>query len=253
MLAHACWSCLQDPLLRLLPQVSAPGEQMVTTYGRGKYTTDDYIDAGEWLEPVSGTSYSAPYTAAAIALALQYHRESLANNSRAGIAQLRSNPRARFDQAFVMSALMATGTQVGTSGVHTLETTAKQGAGILNVAGLVFNPVAIKPLFVSLPSSFATHKRTITLTYAPQPTNEAPVRFRFNHSAAAAYVVPPVWGGANTAFAGAVNELAVSVTARPAAVTLSPGQSATVQVRVKRTQAQGRKCTLQGLSQPALR
>jgi hypothetical protein len=103
-------------------------------------------------------------------------------------------------------------------------------AGIASIAGLVFNPISAKPYAISLPSTYSTHTQIVTLSYASQPTHEAPITFRFNHSRSGAYVVPSKWGTANTAMYKMAVDISANVTAVPDVITLSPGESANIEV-----------------------
>lgn len=125
---------LQDPEINLLPHVASPAELLASTYSDTKYTTPDHRDAnGLALQPVSGTSFAAPYTAGAIALALQIHRQHLKTPDTQGIAALQGSGQEHrelgFNQEFVNSAVVAGALQMETNGMHRHESTSKQGAG----------------------------------------------------------------------------------------------------------------------------
>lgn len=100
----------------------------------GKYTTKTESSSdGIPLTPVSGTSFAAPYTAGALALALQLHRQNLENPEAQGIAALQglgAEEREKgFVQGFVNDALVRGALQLDTFGMFRPETTSKQGAG----------------------------------------------------------------------------------------------------------------------------
>jgi hypothetical protein len=100
----------------------------------GKYTTPSETGVdGQPLSPVSGTSFAAPYTAGALALALQIHRQNLRNPEAQGIAALQGlTPEQKekgFVQGFVNDAVVRGAMQLDTFGMYREESTSKQGAG----------------------------------------------------------------------------------------------------------------------------
>jgi subtilisin family serine protease len=104
----------------------------------GKYTTTSERGAdGSPLTPVSGTSFAAPYTAGALALALQLHRQNIQNPEAQGIAALQGLPAEErekgFVQRFVNDALVRGALQLDTFGMNTTESTSKQGGGECSV------------------------------------------------------------------------------------------------------------------------
>lgn len=140
--------------------MSGPAEALPTTFGgSGRYTLPPYTnDDGSLLEPVSGTSYAAPYAAGGLALALQLHTArigdvsssasgsgSSGSSSDSGTGSedadtatsigsdhstaLRTAWRAAFNQRRINAALASTARPLGTNGLYVAEATAKQGAG----------------------------------------------------------------------------------------------------------------------------
>jgi hypothetical protein len=100
----------------------------------GKYTTtSERGEDGKPLTPVSGTSFAAPYTAGALALALQLHRQNLRNPAAQGIAALQGLPAEERDkgvvQRFVNDALVRGALQLDAFGINRAESSSKQGAG----------------------------------------------------------------------------------------------------------------------------
>jgi hypothetical protein len=100
----------------------------------GKYTTtSERGEDGKPLIPVSGTSFAAPYTAGALALALQLHRQNLRDPAAQGIAALQGLPAEErdkgFGQRFVNDALVRGALQLDAFGRSSAESTSKQGAG----------------------------------------------------------------------------------------------------------------------------
>jgi subtilisin family serine protease len=157
---------LQDANLNLLPTLSAPGSNIITTtkanaVGEGNFTG---------YTTTSGTSHATPFVAGGAALLLQLQRQIASGGSRTSRARIRNsrapmNPPAAIQQVWntqlvrgfnhktFMSAVLNTATPMNSDvATETPSAASKSGAGLVNFAAAYLNPIEISPAYISLPS-----------------------------------------------------------------------------------------------------
>jgi hypothetical protein len=193
--SFSSWGTASD--LTLKPDLTAPGGNIRSTWPHQQH-------GGHWV--IGGTSMASPHVAGAVALYLQAH------------------PNA--SPAAVRTALQNSADPVRFSTTAVLDSTARQGAGLLDVPGAVQATTVVSPAKISFGEGAVGHA-DLTIT------NNGPARKTYNLSSVGAATPAPsamtqypftfgLFGGPGASFS-------------PSSVTLEPGASASVGVTVNAT------------------
>lgn len=213
--------------MNLVPQVSSPGSNILTT-------TFANIDDGYTV--ISGTSHATPYLAGGLALLLQLQRETDRRGAFEMVGAWKSvTALQQMNQTSVMDALIATATPM-TSDYDPVVPSAvsKSGAGLVNFASAFFNPIEVSPPYIALPSNLtAAHTMNVTLrsnlhSVGPGRPEYQTYTFIATHRSAMAVMISNEWGVSPMRFSDSAG---AHVTITPDIITIGPQESVNVTVR----------------------
>lgn len=220
-------SLLQDGNLNLLPHISSPGSNVLTTTFAN--VTDGYT-------VISGTSHATPYLSGGLALLLQLHRQS----SRRGAYRVADGWKSvtafeDMNQTSVMDALINTATPITSDYSPSAPSpVAKSGSGLVNFASAYFNPIEVNPSYIALPSVIkSAHEVVITVrnrlpSRGPGQSEDQTYSFVVSHRGpAVAAMLSQEWGVMPLRLTDAIGPL---VTVSPSMVVLGPDESANITV-----------------------
>jgi minor extracellular serine protease Vpr len=123
--SFSSWGTASD--LTLKPDIAAPGGNIRSTWPHQQHD-------GHWV--ISGTSMASPHVAGAVALYLQAERAAGRNPSAASVRSALQNSAVPF--------------RGSTSSTSAFASTARQGAGLLNIVGAVQQTTSVTPGKLSL-------------------------------------------------------------------------------------------------------